>query len=373
MKAGTRQGDHCWILDTKSQFWPRAAAPPCGAAAGSRRDAIGPRIQYTDMPPFEVVITDSVFASHDIEREVLGAIGATLRQLQVVSEADLLDAASAADALLVCYAPITRRVIDRMDRCRIVARYGIGVDNVDVDAATARGIVVTNVPDYCVEEVSDHALALLLACARRVPFLDRQARRGRWEARDAVPVRRLSGQVLGLVGFGKIPRRLAATAGALGLEILAFDPYVGAEEMASHRVGKATLEELLARADFVSVHAPLVAETRGLIGESALRAMKPTAYLINTSRGPVVSEQALIRALQEGWIAGAALDVVETEPPAKDSPLRAQDNAILTPHVAFYSEESVRELQRKAAENVAQVLSGGAPRSPVNKVRPASP
>ncbi len=355
------------------QFWP-----PRGGSSLSRR--IGEqerRHQATDsvqrMPPFEVVITDSVFASHDIEREVLGAIGATVRQLQVVSEGDLLDAASGAHALLVCYAPITRRVIDRMDRCRIVARYGIGVDNVDVDAATARGIVVTNVPDYCIEEVSDHALALLLACARRVPFLDRQARRGRWEARDAAPVRRLSGQVLGLVGFGKIPRRLAATAGGLGLALLAFDPFVSADDMAAQHVGKATLEELLARADFVSVHAPLVAETRGLIGEAALRAMKPTAYLINTSRGPVVSEQALVRALQEGWIAGAALDVVETEPPAQDSPLRTFDNVILTPHVAFYSEESVRELQRKAAENVARVLSGEAPRSPVNRVRPASP
>jgi len=315
---------------------------------------------------YTVLVTDHVFPSLETERVVLGAIGAELAALQTSSEAELLDVVGDADALLVCYAPVTARVIAHAGRCRIIARYGIGVDNVDVDAATRRGIVVTNVPDYCVQEVSDHALALLLACARKVADLDRRVRAGRWDARDAVPIRRLRGQVLGLVGFGKIPRLLAAKAQALGLTVLAFDPYVDAATCDAHGVQKVDLPTLLAAADFVSVHAPLTSQTRGLIGETELRAMKHTVYLINTARGPIVDETALVRALREGWIAGAALDVLETEPPGAQHPLLALPQVILTPHVAFYSEESLQELQRKAAEEVARVLTGEPPRYPVN-------
>ncbi|MDR5694536.1 MAG: C-terminal binding protein [Armatimonadota bacterium] len=317
------------------------------------------------MAGFKVVVTDYVFPSLDIEREILGAIGAELVPMQATSEEEILEAARDADGLLVCYAPVTRRVIEGLRKCRIIARYGIGVDNVAVDAAAERGIIVTNVPDYCIEEVSDHALALLLACARRISYLDRKVRSGRWEAKDAVPIFRLRGQVLGLVGFGKIPRNLAKKAKALGLEVIAYDPYIGAADMEAQGVEKVELETLLRRADFVSIHTPLTAETRGLIGEAQLRMMKPTAYLINTARGPIVKESALVRALQEGWIAGAALDVLETEPPPRDHSLFALDNVILTPHVGFYSEESLRELQRKAAEEVARVLTGQSPRYPV--------
>jgi len=241
-----------------------------------------------------------------------------------------------------------------------------------VAAATARGIPVTNVPDYCIDEVSDHALALLFACARKVALLDRHVWDGRWDARDAAPMHRLRGRVLGLIGFGKIPRRLTGKAQALGLDVIAFDPYVSGEDMAAAHVEKVTLEDLLARSDFVSVHAPLVPETRGLIGAAALRAMKPTAYLINTSRGPLVAHDALVTALREGWIAGAALDVLETEPPRDLEAVRALDTLVLTPHVAFYSEESVRELQRKAVENVVRALSNEAPRYVVNAVPPAA-
>jgi D-3-phosphoglycerate dehydrogenase / 2-oxoglutarate reductase len=316
----------------------------------------------------KVVVTDYVFPSLEIEHAVLRAVDAEIVAMQATSDDQLLNVVADADALLVCYAPITRRVIDRLDRCRIIARYGIGVDNVDVGAASARRIVVTNVPDYCVDEVSDHAMALLLACARKVPFLDRRVRGDRWDARDAVRMHRVRGQVLGLVGFGKIPRRVAEKARALGLEVVAFDPFVADAEMAAYHVGKVPLDVLLSRSDFVSVHAPLTTETRGMIGEAALRVMKPTAYLINTARGPLVAEAALARALREGWIAGAALDVLETEPPGPDHPLHRLDNVILTPHVAFYSEESVQDLQRKAAEEVRRVLSGEAPRFPVNTV-----
>lgn len=321
------------------------------------------------MGRWTVLVTDYVFPSLDIERAVLQAAGAQLVAMQARSESELAEAVGSADGLLVCYAPVTRRVIERAKRCRVIARYGIGVDNVDVTAATERGIVVTNVPDYCIEEVSDHALALLLACARKVALLDRGVRAGRWEARDAVPIRRLRGQVLGLVGFGKIPRLLAAKARALGLTVLAYDPYVDAGACEEHGARKVELGALLAQADFVSVHAPLTPQTRGLIGEAELRRMKPTAYLINTARGPIVHEAALLRALEEGWIAGAALDVLEHEPPPADHPLLQAPRVILTPHVAFYSEESLQELQRKAAEEVARVLTGQPPRYPVNVVQ----
>lgn len=318
------------------------------------------------MVAFKVVVTDHVFPSVDLERSILGAIGAELRVLQATSDEDLLDAVTDADALLVCYAPVTAPVIARMQRCRIIARYGIGVDNIDLDAALKKGIIVTNVPDYCLDEVSDHALTLLLACARKVVFLDARVRRGRWEAKDAVPIYRIRGQVLGLVGFGRIARLLSEKARAVGFQVIAFDPYVDAAAMMHCGVGKVDLASLLAQADCVSIHAPLSRSTRGLIGEAELRRMKRTAYLVNTARGPVVQELALARALREGWIAGAALDVLESEPPDQTHPLLQLENVILTPHVAFYSEESVRELQRKAAEEVVSVLSNQPPRYRVN-------
>lgn len=313
------------------------------------------------MKRFTVVVTDSVFPSLDIERSVLGAVGAHLMTLQATREDELLEAVEDADGLLVCYAPVTQRVIERASRCRVIARYGIGVDNVDLQAAAARGIVVTNVPDYCIEEVSDHALALILACARRVVHLDRLVHTGRWDPKDALPIRRLQGQVLGLVGFGKIPRRVAAKAAGVGLLPVTFDPFVDAATCAAHGAKKVDLSTLLTEADFVSVHAPLTAQTRGLIGDAQLRRMKPTAFLINTARGPVVREAALVKALQAGWIAGAALDVVETEPLPPTHPLMTLPQVLLTPHVAFYSQESMQELQRKAAEEVARVLTGHAP------------
>jgi len=311
------------------------------------------------MKQFTVVVTDAVSPSLDIERSVLGAVGAHLMTLQATREDELLEAVEDADGLLVCYAPVTQRVIERASRCRVIARYGIGVDNVDLQAAAARGIVVTNVPDYCIEEVSDHALALILACARRVVHLDRLVHTGRWDPKDALPIRRLHGQVLGLVG--KIPRRVAAKAAGVGLLPVTFDPFVDAATCAAHGAKKVDLSTLLTEADFVSVHAPLTAQTRGLIGDAQLRRMKPTAFLINTARGPVVREAALVKALQAGWIAGAALDVVETEPLPPTHPLMTLPQVLLTPHVAFYSQESMQELQRKAAEEVARVLTGHAP------------
>lgn len=318
------------------------------------------------MSRFRVIVTDYVFPSLDIERSILGTIGADVTAMQAARDDELLSAVGEADALLVCHAPVTRRVIERAERCRIIARYGIGVNNVDLEAASARGIIVTNVPDYCLEEVSDHTLAMLLDCARRITFLDRRVRGGRWKATDAAPMFRLHGQTLGLVGFGKIPRLVAQKASAFGLRVLAFDPYLDAEAIERRGARKVDFESLLAASDYVSVHVPLTSETTGLIGEAALGQMKRTAYLINTSRGPVVDETALARALREGWIAGAALDVLTTEPPAPDHPFLALENVILTPHTAFYSEESLRDRQTKAAQEVASVLAGREPRYRVN-------
>jgi D-3-phosphoglycerate dehydrogenase len=313
-----------------------------------------------------VVVTDSVFPSLEPTERVLGTIGATLRLAPSATEEAIAAAAEQADALLVTYAPVTGALIERLTRCRVIARFGIGVDNVDVAAATRAGIVVTRVPDYCIDEVSDHALALLLALARKIPEADRHVKRGQWAVAPLAPIRRVRGKVLGLVGFGQIPRALAPKARALGLTVLAYDPYVPRDDMARAGVDQVSFEELVARSDFVSIHAPLLPETRHLFNADVFRRMKTTAYLINTARGPLIDELALVDALERGELAGAALDVLAQEPPPADSPLLRSDKVILTPHAAFYSEESLEELQRKAAEEVVRVLTGAPPRHPVN-------
>jgi D-3-phosphoglycerate dehydrogenase len=316
---------------------------------------------------FVVAVTDSVFPSLEPEHRVLDPLGVELRPGQCRSEDEVIALTQEADAVLNCYAKMTARVIAELKRCRVIARYGIGVDNVDIAAATRAKIVVTNVPDYCVDEVSDHGLALFLALARRVVAADSAVKGGAWDVVAHKGIRRLRGQTLGLLGFGKIARALAVKAQALGMQVLAFDPFVDAETMARLKVRAADMDTLLTESDAVSVHVPLSPETRGIIGERALARMKPTAFLINTSRGGLVDEQALAAALTAGRLAGAALDVVEKEPPPPDHPLRKAPNVILTPHLAFYSREAVVELQTKVAEEAARALRGEPPRSPVNR------
>jgi D-3-phosphoglycerate dehydrogenase / 2-oxoglutarate reductase len=314
---------------------------------------------------FIVAVTDSVFPSLEPERRVLDPLGVDLRPAQCRSEEEIIALAEEADAVLNCYAKMTSRVIQGLPRCRLIARYGIGVDNVDLAAATRAKIVVTNVPDYCVDEVSDHALAVILALARQVVAADRAVKGGQWDVVAHKGIRRLRGQTLGLLGFGKIARALAVKAQALGMQVLAVDPFVDAETMTRQGVRAVDLDTLLAEADAVSVHVPLSPKTRGIIGERELARMKPTAILVNTARGGLVDEQALAATLQAGRLAGAALDVLVQEPPAPDHPLRQLPNLILTPHLAFYSREAVVELQTKAAEEVARALRGEPPRSPV--------
>ena len=312
-----------------------------------------------------VAVADSVFPNLDPARAVLSRIGAELRLAETPAPEAILRVAIGADALLVTYAKITAEMIGQMTRCRIISRFGIGVDNVDLPAATAAGIVVTKVPDYCIDEVSDHALAFVLALARKIPFANAQVHAGRWEMPAVVPIHRLRGSVLGLVGFGRIPQLVAPKAASFGFKVVAYDPYVASEIFTRAGVESVDFARLLDVSDFISIHSPLLPETRNLFNADAFRRMKPTAYLVNTARGPIVDEAALAEALDAGQLAGAALDVMPQEPPS-GSPLLGRANVILTPHISFYSEESLVELQTKAAEEVLAVLTGKAPRNPVN-------
>jgi D-3-phosphoglycerate dehydrogenase len=317
------------------------------------------------MPALLVAVADSVFPNLDLARAVVSRAGAELRLAPQPTPEGIVATAREADALLVTYAKINADMIGQMKRCRIISRFGIGVDNVDIGAATRQGIVVTKVPDYCIDEVSDHAMALLLSLVRKIPFSSARAHAGRWEMPAVTPIHRLRGTVLGLVGFGRIPQLVAPKAKAFGLRVVASDPFVPQAVMDQAGVGKVEFAELLKISDYISIHSPLLPETHHLFSTAVFRQMKPGAVIVNTSRGPVVDEAALAAALDAKQIAGAALDVLEQEPPLS-SPLFGRDNVILTPHTSFYSVESLEELQTKAAEEVVRVLSGQPPRNPVN-------
>jgi len=316
-----------------------------------------------------VVLTDHVFPDEDavIEQRVLEAAGARLEIHECRDEDRLIEITRHADGLLVERALITRRVIAGMERCQVIARYGVGYDCIDVPAATEAGIIVCNVPDYCVPEVADHTMALLLDLARSTIKLDAEVRRGIWDVYSGGKTnRRIEGQVLGMIGSGRIGRAVAKRALAFGLRLLVFDPYVDAETISSFGGTKVDLEELLRTADFVTLHVPLTAETRHLLSADRIRLMKPTAYVINTARGGLIDQKALTEALQEGRLAGAALDVLEQEPPSPDDPILKLPNVILNPHAAFYSKGASEDLHRMAAEEVARVLQGKMPKSVVN-------
>lgn len=314
-----------------------------------------------------VLVTDYDFPDLAQERAVFEGMDVELVEGQAETAADVAELATEyeADALLNQYAPVDATVFEAAPSVRIVARYGRGVDNVDVADATEYGVMVANVPAYCEDEVSTHALALLLSCQRNVVDYDRTIKGGTWDWKVGKPMRRLSSQRLGLVSFGGIARRLAERAQSLGFEVVTYDPYVDEAEIRSLGVEPVDFETLLETADAVSVHAPLTKETRHMFDADAFNRMQETAYLVNTARGGLIDEDALAAALAEGEIAGAGLDVMENEPPG-DSPLLERDEVVLTPHVAWYSEDSREELQRKTAENVREVLEGEIPDSVVN-------
>lgn len=310
-----------------------------------------------------------------IERAAIEGAGGELRLAAVDDEDSLIDALREANAVLVLQAQITRRVIEAMPECRHIVRYGVGLDTLDIPAATEHGIVVSHFPDFCQDEVANHTMMLLLGCARRLGWLDRALRHGHWRGGTLAPVGAIRGETLGLVAFGAISRAVAHRAKAFGLRVVAWDPYQDESTFTREGVERATsFHELLRQADYVSVHAPLTAETRHLFDRHAFEAMKPSAYLINTSRGPVVDEAALVEALQAGKIAGAGLDVFEAEPLAGSSPLLSMENVLLTPHTAFYSDASFDDLRRRVGRAVADVMSGRWPEHVANPgVLPKTP
>ncbi len=305
---------------------------------------------------------------YDGEMEALAPLGAEIVEIPSGSEEEFVRAARDADALYAKARRITRRMIDGLERCRIIALGTVGVDSVDVAAATARGIPVTNVPDTFIEEVADHALMLILATYRRLTVMDRYVREGRWA--DGRPLLsqfpRLWGQTLGLISFGHVARAVAVRARPFGLRILAYDPYLDETIMTQHDVEPVGLSELLRRSDIVSMHAPATEGAFHLLREEHFRLMKREALFVNTGRGPTVDEAGLVKALEEGWIAGAGLDVFEQEPAIPTNPLLRMENVILTPHVASASARMDPERRRRVGREIALVLSGRWPMSCVN-------
>jgi D-3-phosphoglycerate dehydrogenase len=311
----------------------------------------------------KIVITDCDHPSVEIEKEILSEIDPEFVLVHYNTEDEVIEAAHDADGIINQYAPITRRVIESLKRCKVIARYGVGVDNIDVKVATEYGIIVANVPDYCVDEVSTHAMALILACARGITLLDRKRMEKIWDFTLVKPLFRTQGKTLGLFGLGRIARMVVQKASGFGFKIIAYDPYVSKVDGCIKLI---EFSQLLTDSDFISIHAPLTDKTRHSFGENELKAMKKTSYLINTARGPIIDEKALYQALKKRWIAGAALDVMEKEPPDWENPLLKLDNLIITPHISFYSEESYIELKTKVAESVLSVLKGELPRAMVN-------
>ena len=322
------------------------------------------------MGRYRVVVTDDRFAGgYAEENAVLREIDCAVEVLALHDEADTVARLAEAHAILVNLHPLPAAVIRALRRCRVISRYGVGYDNVDVAAATAAGIWVARVPDYCTEDVSDHALALLLACVRRIAFVDRRVREGGWNLRTEQPARRIAGKTLGIVGYGRSGRALHRKVAGLGLgRVLVNDPLKYPRDILAEGGEPAELAALAAEADYLSLHVPLTEETRHLIGPQTIARMKPSAILINTSRGPIVDEQALGRALAEGRLAYAGLDVFEHEPLGPAGTLARLPNVVLSDHNGYYSEESLVELKTKVARNVVEVLRGGRPVYPVNEL-----
>jgi D-3-phosphoglycerate dehydrogenase / 2-oxoglutarate reductase len=330
---------------------------------------------------FTVIVTSDRYGNEthglELEQELIGQvtdIDITLLSRASISEEDLIRVAQDADAMLVSTREaITRRVLENIPRVKVISRYGVGLDNVDLDAAADAGIVVTHYPGYCTSEVADHALSMILALNRRIVEQDRALREGAWVEHGPAtrrilrgPVQPLREQTLGIIGFGRIGQAVAARATPFGVNIIAADPHIDPEIIRGAGAEPVTLEELLARSDIVTVHAPLTPQTRGLIDAEALARMKPTAVLVNTARGPIIDLPALARALEEGKLAGAALDVVDPEPLQADSPFYSMPNVILTPHSAYYSERSVDVVRRETLNEALQVLRGKRPRTVAN-------
>ena len=311
-----------------------------------------------------VLVTDYAWNSLDPEREILKEAEADLVVAETGDEDELAELAANVDGILTCWKSVTEKVIRNAPRCQSIGRYGIGLDNIDVSYATEAGIVVTNVPAYCLPEVSDHALALLMSWARKVTAFDTAIKSGSYNLKAQMPMFRLEGRTLGIAGYGKIGRTLARKAMALGLKVIVFDPYLDLPK--DGPVEQVEFDELLRRSHYISMHVPSTPETRHLFNREAFGKMNPQALVINTARGDLIDEEALLEALDAGEIAGAALDVLSQEPPDPDHPLIRHPKVLATPHAAFYSEESLLELQRTAAAQMRDVFLGKRPEYVVN-------
>jgi D-3-phosphoglycerate dehydrogenase len=324
------------------------------------------------MPKFRVVTPKGASftvagGGYGFEQEALDPIGAEIFEAPA-NEAEFIEAARSADAIYAKGLPISKKIIDTLENCKVITLGTVGVDSVDVKAATARGIPVTNVPDTFIEEVADHAMMLLLAAFRRLVEQDKMVRQGRWtEGRPALlKIPRLMGQTLGFISFGRVARAFAKRAAPFGLRMMAYDPFLSETLISDHGVLPATLSEVLSQSDFVSMHAPARPEVHHMMGETHFRQMKPSAIFINTGRGATVNEEALIKALQEGWIAHAALDVLEKEPPSHNNPMLGMENVTLTAHVASASARFDEARKRRVGYELSLVLSGMWPVSCVN-------
>lgn len=320
-------------------------------------------------PTVIIAYTDASDAKE--EQEILKTVDANILYIRKFDTEEALEAVSQADALMVGLEEVRADLIARMDRCRIISRLGTGIDTIDIEAATKRGILVTYVPDYSIDEVSAHAIALLMAQARRLPELLDRTRQGIWNPGAISPIDRLKDQTLGVVGFGRIGQATAEKGRGLGLKVIAYDAYLDDQAIEATGTQAVDWTTLLRTSDYISLHTPLTDSTRHLINAEALALMKPTAYLINTARGPLIDEDALLAAIRAGQIAGAGLDVLNIEPPSPDHPLLYEKRILITPHVAFYSEAAKRDLRVRGAEEVVRALNGDGPRSPVNHVKPA--
>lgn len=318
------------------------------------------------MNRWKVVISDYYYKNLDQEKAILASVDAEFLSYHCKTEDEVIQAAADCDALICQFAPITRRVIESLRRCKVIVRYAIGVDNIDLKAAEECGIIVCNVPDYSIDEVSNHVIALLLDCCKKLTYMAGQTKLGNTSYTMIEPLSRMEGRTLGLMGFGRIARVVARKMSGFGLNIIAYDPMMDTAAAQQLNVSPVSFQELLAQSDYISIHCPLTQETHHLFDRQIFEQMKPTVIFINTARGAIVKEEDMVAFLREHEFAMAGIDVTETEPVPTDHPLLKLNNAVVTPHVAWYSVESVLSLQRKVAEEVAGVLSGQPPRHPVN-------
>lgn len=316
----------------------------------------------------KIVITDQWYENLDMEMEVVENSDYKIFSYQEKEEKKVMEITEYAEAVICQFAPITKRVIDNMKNCKVIVRYAIGVDNIDVVAATKKGIYVCNVPDYGIDEVSNHAILLLLASIKKIGMITASVKAGQWDYSIAKPVGRTQGKTLGLVGFGKIPQLIAQKMLGFNMDIIAYDPYIKPDIAKDLNVNLVSFDELLKQSDYISINCPLNSQTHHLINDKAISKMKDGVIIINTARGGVICETDLIKGLEQGEIAAVGTDVLEKEPVEMNNPLLKMDNVIITPHFAWYSVEAIQSLQKMVAEEVVRVLDGNKPKNPVNKI-----